>query len=167
VSTSTEDRADTPFQDELAALAERLLRRQRRELGIAPAALVDALRRRQGAADPTLEERAARLVAARQAMRELLDEHGRLAEEPAAAAWSLDEIMAVFEAQAIDLEAFDAALDQLESVDPHLSRIVELSFFGGMTPEAFAELLGTTPEAVREERRRARALIARALAPPD
>ena len=57
----------------------------------------------------------------------------------------------------VDLEALDAALTELERVDLRQSRIVEMRFFGGMTVEDTAEVLGLSERTVQLEWRMAKA----------
>ena len=53
--------------------------------------------------------------------------------------------------QALDLIALDAALTKLAELDPQQSRIVELRFFGELSVEETAELLGISPATVKRE----------------
>lgn len=66
--------------------------------------------------------------------------------------------------RAAELIAIDAALAQLDVLDPRLARIVEWRFFGGMTEEEVAEALGVTARTVRREWQKARAFLLCALA---
>jgi RNA polymerase sigma factor (TIGR02999 family) len=52
---------------------------------------------------------------------------------------------------AIDALALDRALTKLEALDPEQGRIVELRFYGGLTVEETAEVLGTSPSTVKRE----------------
>jgi RNA polymerase sigma factor (TIGR02999 family) len=63
----------------------------------------------------------------------------------------------------IAVVALDLALDALEKVDAQQSRIVELRFFGGLTVEETADVLGISPRTVKREWRMARAWLQRAL----
>lgn len=49
----------------------------------------------------------------------------------------------------VDLIALDRALDALAAIDPDRSRLVELRFFGGLTVEESAEVLGVSPATVK------------------
>jgi RNA polymerase sigma factor (TIGR02999 family) len=49
----------------------------------------------------------------------------------------------------VDLIALDEALDILGAIDPDRSRLVELRFFGGLTIEECAEVLGASPATVK------------------
>ena len=45
----------------------------------------------------------------------------------------------------------DAALTRLATIDARQSKIVELRFFGGLTVEETAELLGISPKTVKRD----------------
>ena len=53
--------------------------------------------------------------------------------------------------QNLDLLALDAALERLAKLDPRQSRIVELRFFGELSVEETAEVLGISPTTVKRE----------------
>lgn len=63
----------------------------------------------------------------------------------------------------IDLIALDQALSQLSELDIRKGRIVELKFFGGMTTEETAEVLGISTATVEREWNHARAWLYRAI----
>ncbi len=57
----------------------------------------------------------------------------------------------------------DAALRDLEKLDPRKRRIVELRFFGGLDNDEMAEELGISPSTVKREWRDARSILFRTL----
>ena len=57
---------------------------------------------------------------------------------------SLDDALTLSGAQDGDLVALDEALGTLSQQDPRKGRVVELRFFGGLTEEETAEVLGVT-----------------------
>lgn len=61
----------------------------------------------------------------------------------------------------VDVIALDRALSALEALDPDAVRIVELRFFGGLTIEETAEVLGQSPSTVKREWGAARAWLYR------
>jgi RNA polymerase sigma factor (TIGR02999 family) len=61
------------------------------------------------------------------------------------------------------LIALDAALARLAAVDDRLSRVVECRFFGGLTEEETAEVLGVTARTVRRDWVKAKAWLYRAM----
>ena len=63
-----------------------------------------------------------------------------------------------------DLVAIDDALRELAERDPRKAQIVELRFFGGLTLEAIAEVIGVAPITVSREWAKARAWLHREVA---
>ncbi len=63
----------------------------------------------------------------------------------------------------LDLLALDDALKVLAQADPQLTKIVELRFFGGLSIDETAEVLGTSQSAVKREWATARAWLHREL----
>ncbi|MEO0483571.1 MAG: ECF-type sigma factor [Planctomycetota bacterium] len=61
--------------------------------------------------------------------------------------------------QNIDLIELDDALRRLQQTDERLARIVELCFFGGLTQEQAADVMGVTRRTVVRGWRQARALL--------
>jgi RNA polymerase sigma factor (TIGR02999 family) len=72
---------------------------------------------------------------------------------------SLDPEMLPNPAQADELIALDEALTQLASLDERLAKTVELRFFGGLSVEDTAEVLGVSPRTVKRDWRKARAIL--------
>ena len=70
------------------------------------------------------------------------------------------------EAPAADLLNLDRALEQLETVSESALRVVELRYFGGLSLEETAEVLGVARSTVIRTWRFARAWLTRALAAP-
>lgn len=50
-----------------------------------------------------------------------------------------------------DIVALDAALEALAVFDPDAARIVELRFFGGLTVDETAEVVGVSPRTIKRE----------------
>lgn len=59
----------------------------------------------------------------------------------------------------IDLVALDSALAELSEFDPRQAQIVELKYFGGMTLDETAEILGISRETVKRDWQIARAWL--------
>jgi DNA-directed RNA polymerase specialized sigma24 family protein len=51
----------------------------------------------------------------------------------------------------VDVEALDEALSRSAEIDPEKSWLVELRYFGGLSIEEAAEVLGTSPATVKRE----------------
>jgi RNA polymerase sigma factor (TIGR02999 family) len=64
---------------------------------------------------------------------------------------SLEEAAVVTQEKDADFVALDDALNSLASIDPRKSKIVELRFFGGLSVEETAEVLGISPRTVKRE----------------
>jgi RNA polymerase sigma factor (TIGR02999 family) len=64
----------------------------------------------------------------------------------------------------IDLVALDAALTRLAALDPLPARIVELRYFGGLTVDETADVVGVSPATVKRHWTLARAFLKKALA---
>ena len=72
---------------------------------------------------------------------------------------SLDDAGETAAATEIDLVFLDTALKELVEFDPAQARIVELKFFGGLTNEETAEVLGVSESTDKREWRMARAWL--------
>jgi len=66
-----------------------------------------------------------------------------------------------------DVVAIHEALDDLAERDPRKAQIVELRFFGGLTLDEIAEVLGVAPITVSREWTKARAWLRRAMMATD
>jgi len=56
-----------------------------------------------------------------------------------------------YDRQKIDVSALDAALRDLERLDPRQGQIVELRFFGGLTVAEIASAMGISPATVKRD----------------
>ncbi|HEY8560238.1 MAG TPA: sigma-70 family RNA polymerase sigma factor [Pyrinomonadaceae bacterium] len=72
---------------------------------------------------------------------------------------SLDDVENLEAETEVDLIFLDRALGELAAFDPAAARIVELKFFGGLTNEEAAEVLGVSESTVKREWRAARAWL--------
>src|SRR5262249_9630755 len=75
----------------------------------------------------------------------------------------LNEASTLAAEQAAELVALDEALEALARLDPRKSRVVELRYFGGLSAEETAEVLGVSSVTVLREWSRARAWLRREL----
>jgi RNA polymerase sigma factor (TIGR02999 family) len=151
--------------DELRALADSYMRRERSSHTLQPTALVHEAFLRLVDEELHLENRAHFFGVAAQAMRQILVEHARarhaLKRGGEAQKLSLDEAMDQPEERELDLMALDDALNDLAKFDPQQARIVELRYFAGLTIEETAQLLGISPATVKREWNLARAWLHR------
>lgn len=75
----------------------------------------------------------------------------------------LDEAVLGSKARGVELEALDEALTALSRIDHRKSRVVELRFFGGLSVEETAAVLGVSEETVKRDWRAAKAWLFREL----
>jgi RNA polymerase sigma-70 factor, ECF subfamily len=61
--------------------------------------------------------------------------------------------------QVVDALALDAAIEELARLSPRRALVVEMRFFGGMTVERIAEVLGVSKRTVESEWEHARAWL--------
>ncbi|MHC4698114.1 MAG: sigma-70 family RNA polymerase sigma factor [Planctomycetota bacterium] len=139
---------------ELRVLADRYLRNERVDHTLQATALVHEAYLRLGKGEPVKwENRGHFFRVAAAVMRHILVNHARdrarLKRGGDRRKLPLDDAVAVFEERALDLVALDEALTRLAAFDTRLSRVVELRFFGGLTVDETAEVLGVSPRTVQ------------------
>ncbi|MEM6676159.1 MAG: ECF-type sigma factor [Planctomycetota bacterium] len=130
----------------LRARAERELQRQAPGQTLQATALVHEVWLRLQDVDSTWNDRKHFLATASRAMRNLLIDHARkkapaiCCDDPESL--RLEELVAIFESDGVQIPALDEALEQLEKVDEVAARLIELRFFGGATVEEAASIVG-------------------------
>lgn len=72
---------------------------------------------------------------------------------------SLNDVLIVSEQRSAEVLAVDGALSRLAVLDPRKGKIVELKYFGGLSIEETAEVLGVSPVTVNREWAKARAWL--------
>jgi RNA polymerase sigma-70 factor (ECF subfamily) len=111
------------------------------------------------------QNRAHFYAVAAQAMRRMLVDHARSRhyEKRGGGAHmvELDEAATVAQEQAAEMVALDDALNHLAAVGPRQSKVVELRYFGGMSVEETAEVLGVSTVTVMRDWRAAKAWLLR------
>ena len=75
----------------------------------------------------------------------------------------LDEALLGRRSRGIDMLALNEALDSLSRIDERKSRVVELRYFGGLTIEETAGILGISPETAKRDWKMAKAWLFAAL----
>ena len=80
---------------------------------------------------------------------------------------SLAEAEGLSDERAADIAALDEALKSLAEIDPQQSRVVELRFFGGLTIEETAEVLGLSRDMVNREWATAKAWLYQEMSKSD
>jgi len=63
----------------------------------------------------------------------------------------VEQALEFYDQRKIDVSALDAALRELERLDPRQGQIVELRFFGGLTVVEIASTMGISPATVKRE----------------
>lgn len=113
------------------------------------------------------EDRAHFFSVAARAMRQVLLNHARrhlAAKRGGGRPLPLDTLDHPIDPRAAELVDLDVALGRLAALDPRLEQVVELRFFGGLSEEETAEVLGVHERTVRRDWRAARAFLHRELA---
>jgi RNA polymerase sigma factor (TIGR02999 family) len=149
---------------ELRRLAAAYLRRERHDHTLQPTALVhEAYLRLVDQDRVDCHTRAQFFGIAANLMRQILVNHAKrrqAAKRGGGNRVSLDEAVIVSQQpQEVSLIALDDALEKLALLDPRQCRIVELRFFGGLTEDEIAELVGVSPFTVKRDWRIARAVL--------
>ena len=142
--------------DELRRIAARYMRHEPGDHTLQPTALVhEAYVRLIDQRRVRWRNRAHFYGVAAQMMRRILVDHARTRRADKRGAgwervpWVEDEAAAV--ASDVDVLALDEALQRLAAFDPQQERIVELRYFGGLTIDEVAEIMGISAATVVRE----------------
>jgi RNA polymerase sigma-70 factor, ECF subfamily len=153
---------------QLHRLAGRYMRRERPGHSLQTTALVnEAYMRLVGYTRMRWQDRAHFFAVAAQVMRRILVEHARrhnLKRGGDVPHVALDEAALVGADADVDLVALDDAMTALARVDPRKMQVVEMRFFGGLSVEETAEVLGISPVTVKRDWRMAKAWLYREMA---
>ena len=140
---------------ELRELADAHLQNERPSHTLQPTALVHEAYLRLVKSGAKVESKADFLHLASVAMRRILVNHARdrnrLKRGGGRGRVPLDDAVALFEERAMDLIALDEALDRLGCIDPRRRTIVELRFFGGLSVQEAAQVVGVSVRTVEAE----------------
>ncbi|MBN1831643.1 MAG: sigma-70 family RNA polymerase sigma factor [Deltaproteobacteria bacterium] len=152
--------------EELRRLAHSYMRGERKGHTLQTTALVnEAYLRLLDCSRVNWQNRAHFLAISAQLMRRILVDYARsqrsLKRGRAAKRISLEEFQIASPGPDPDLIEIDEALQSLVLVDPRKCQVVELRFFGGLTAEETAEVLGVSPDTVMRDWKVARAWLAR------
>ena len=153
------DRLIPVVYDELRTLASRQLAREWRHDRLQTTTVVnEAYIKLFAQRDVDWQNRGHFFAIAAQLMRRILVDHARreLREKHGGGAVHIELADAQSKAtepslDVLDALALDTALQKLEALDPDQGRIVELRFFGGLTVEETASVLGISPATVKRE----------------
>jgi RNA polymerase sigma factor (TIGR02999 family) len=142
---------------ELHRLADYYLRRERQGHTLQATALInEAYLKIIDQHSVNWQNRAHFFGVAAQMMRRILVDHARshlyAKRGGGAQKLTLDEALSLPQQERdLELVALDDALQRLEELDAQQAKIIELRFFGGLTIEETAEVLGISPATVKRE----------------
>ena len=160
--------------DELRRIAAGYIRRERPGQTLQATALVNEAFVRLAAEQPRSFANRQHFVAiAALSMRQILVQRARARKAAkrggAPNRVTLDEGLVSTEPRGVDVLALDEALTRLAALDSEQARIVELRYFGGLTVEETANVVGVSPATVKRQWAMARAWLKRAVdtAPDD
>lgn len=156
--------------DELRRLARIHLARERGGHTLQPTALVnEAYLRLVDQTRVNWQNRAHFYGIAARMMRRVLIDHARAhaADKRGSGVihLSLEDVQAPREERAASLVALDEALERLALLDERRCRIVEMRFFGGLSDDEIAEVLGVSTRTVLRDWKTTRLWLYRELAP--
>jgi RNA polymerase sigma-70 factor, ECF subfamily len=157
---------------ELRSLASRYLQRERREHTLQATALVhEAYLRLADQREVHWKNREQFLGVAAQLMRRILVDHSRGHDAKKRGRGFekvfLEEAAGVSKEKAADVIALDEALTRLAEFDPQQAQLVELRFFGGLSIEESAGVLGVSRTTTKRSWNLAKAWLARELREGD
>ena len=141
---------------ELHRMAGRFMRRERQDHTLQATALIhEAYVHLIDQRGKDWQNRAQFFGVAAQVMRRVLVDHARTRRTEKRGGGlhkvSLDEALLLTLEQSDEVLALDEALLRLSQFDPRQSRVVELRFFGGLTEEETAEVLGIASRTVKRD----------------
>jgi RNA polymerase sigma factor (TIGR02999 family) len=153
--------------EELHRMAERYLRNERPGHTLQPTAIVhEAYLRLIPRQTEDWQNRTHFFAVAAQSMRRILVEYARARQAKKRGGrgthWLLDTVV-MTEPREVDLIAVDDALLKLSALDGQQGRVVELRFFGGLTEDQVADVLGVSTRTVRRKWTLAKAFLYREL----
>jgi len=140
---------------ELREIANRHLQRERPAHTLQSTALVHEAYLRMVRQRPIEANSRAHFVAiASRIMRQILVDYARghrAGKRGSDRRVELDTGVEIQKSKSVDVVVLDDALNDLARFDEQQSRIVELRFFGGLTTEETAEVLGVSPATIKRE----------------
>jgi|SRR6516162_548155 len=167
---SARDQLIPVVYDELRRLAAACMRRERVDHTLQPTALVhEAWLRLVERREWSPQNRAHFFGMAVKVMRRILIDHARAANAEKRGRdqviVSLEDSMALAVEQPAQLLDVHRALERLDQLDQRRARIAEMRFFGGLSTDEIAAILGVAPRTVDRQWRAARAWLSRELSP--
>lgn len=162
------DRLLPLIRTEMRRLAQRHLGRERKNHTMQPSSLVqEAYLRLMPGGNGEWRNRAHFFAVASQVMRHVLVDYARerrrVKRGGGAVHIPMDAAVILSPDQIEQIVAVDLALQRLAKVDERKSRVLEMRFFGGLSVEEVAEVLGVAPNTVIRDWNFARAWLRREL----
>ena len=156
---------------ELHRLARAYMRRERQGHTLQATALVnEVFLRLAHTASPRWQDRAHFVGIAARLMRQVLVDHARSRgyrkRGGGVRRVPLDNALLITPEPGLDVLAVDRALEAFATIDPRKSQVVELRFFGGLSVEETADVLGLSAETVKRDWRVAKLWLSRELQAP-
>src|SRR5262249_19008521 len=166
--TDALDKLIPAVYQELRRMADRYLRSESAGHSLQPTALVhEAYLRLIDQSQVEWHNRAHFFGVAAQMMRRILIDHAKTKHRAkrggGARKISLEETANYTREKAAELVALDEALKELSEIDERKSRIVELRYFGGLTVDETAEVLGISDKTVMRDWNLAKAWLYQAM----
>ncbi len=160
---SARNRLFRAIYEDFHRIAVTLMRNERPGHTLQPTALVGeaVIRLMNGRAIDKAPDRRYLFGAATRAMRQVLLDHHRKRKirDGSRKRVPLDEALAYFEEQNLDIEALDAALDRLADINERQGLVVALRFFAGLSVADVAHALDVSVATVELDWRFARAWL--------
>jgi len=149
--------------DQLRKLAAHKMKAEHEGHTLKPTAVVHEAYLRLMGAEVDWHDRAHFFAVAAQTMRRVLIDHAKASHREKRGSHipkvSLDEAVVASEGAAASLLELDEAMHRLAKLDARKSDLIELHYFGGLTYEESATVLGISPATVHRELKLAKAWL--------
>ena len=153
--SSAADRLFPLVYQELHRLAETYMHRERKDHTLQPTALINEANLRLAREDIDWQNREHFIGVAANVMRRVLVDHARARNAAMRGGGlvrvELEDNVAVSEERSDEVLLLDDALTRLEALNPRQARVVELRYFGGLSVEQVASILGVAPRSVKRD----------------
>src|ERR1700727_225846 len=141
--------------NELHRLAETYMHRERKDHTLQPTALINEAYLRLAREDIDWQNHEHFIGVAANVMRRVLVDHARAHKAAMRGGGfvrvEMDDNVAVSEERSEEVLMLDEALTRLQALNPRQARVVELRYFGGLSVEQVASILGVAPRSVKRD----------------
>jgi RNA polymerase sigma factor (TIGR02999 family) len=131
------------------------MHRERKDHTLQPTALINEAYLRLAREDIDWQNREHFIGVAANVMRRVLVDHARARNAAMRGGGlvrvELEDNVAVSEERSDEVLLLDDALTRLEALNPRQARVVELRYFGGLSVEQVASILGVAPRSVKRD----------------